>query len=388
MDKSYFTLLIQKILIKEFPNSIKRQKINEFSDRANFCCVYCGDGKNENKKRANIYWNRAQFICFNCGKQTSLDRLCKDFNEQLDPSKKLELINHLDSVISYKDTESDFVDAEFSKLIDISEIDRIFNSGENAITDFKSVQKNSEIFKYLINRGISQKLQHNIYEAKYWFNEEKYQPIIVILNRKGNKILGIQIRNLKEGKRRFFKIYNFETLYKWVTNQEDISDIDINQLVIYNKLSYYFNILNVDFSGLITIFEGYLDSLFFPNSIGIVGTNTDLKFIENNDLNLQYMFDNDKAGFKKSEEKLKNEYPVFLWKKLFENIVNQKTSEDPFKLMDRISKIKDLNTLSEIIKDPYDKLNLQKYFSSDIYDIKYLPKQIEKKKYIKYTRST
>ena len=35
-------------------------------------------------------------------------------------------------------------------------------------------------------------------------------------------------------------------------------------------------------------------------------------------------FDNDEAGYKKSEEKLKENYPVFLWKKLFEDIVNKK----------------------------------------------------------------
>ena len=53
------------------------------------------------------------------------------------------------------------------------------------------------------------------------------------------------------------------------------------------------NILNVDFSEKITVFEGYLDSLFFPNSLGVVGVNTDMRFLENNDLDLQYFYDND-----------------------------------------------------------------------------------------------
>ena len=78
----------------------------------------------------------------------------------------------------------------------------------------------------------------------------------------------------------------------------------MNDLVIYNKLSYYFNILNVNFEEKITVFEGYLDSLFFPNSIGLVGVNTDFRFLESNNLDLQYFFDNDEAGYKKSEEKL------------------------------------------------------------------------------------
>ena len=65
------------------------------------------------------------------------------------------------------------------------------------------------------------------------------------------------------------------------------------------------NILNVDFGSKVTVFEGYLDSLFYPNSVGVVGVNTDLIFLENNNLDLQYFFDNDKAGFDKSEEKIK-----------------------------------------------------------------------------------
>ena len=73
---------------------------------------------------------------------------------------------------------------------------------------------------------------------------------------------------------------------------------EMNQLVVYNKLSYYFNILNIDFSQKITVFEGYLDSLFYPNSIGLVGVNTDSRFLENNNLDLQFFFDNDEAGFK------------------------------------------------------------------------------------------
>ena len=101
-----------------------------------------------------------------------------------------------------------------------------------------------------------------------------------MLNRRDNKVLGIQIRNLKEGKKRMFKIYNYENLFEWINlGKDEPIEMSINQLVIYNKLSYYFNILNVDFMEKITVFEGYLDSLFFPNSIGLVGVNTDYRFL-------------------------------------------------------------------------------------------------------------
>jgi hypothetical protein len=204
---------------------------------------------------------------------------------------------------------------------------------------------------------------------------------MVLLNRRGNKVLGIQTRNLKSGRYRSFKIYNFEHLYRWINNilpEEEIEGVDLNQLLIFNKLSYFFNILNIDFGDTITIFEGYLDSLFYPNSIGVVGVNTNMAILESNNLDLQYFYDNDEAGYNKSEEKIKSGFEVFLWKKMFEDIVERKKSEDPYTLMHRISQVKDLNKLSQLVPNPYAKLGLVNYFSKDIYDLKWIPKKEKK----------
>jgi hypothetical protein len=384
MDKVYIKNIIRNILNNEF-KSAERRKIHEYHDRINFCCFYCGDGKSDHKKRGNLYFNKLVYVCFNCGKKTNFDRVAKDYHQQLDPDKKMEIIKHLENAVSYKDYEDDIMETSLDKMLNIKEIEDIFTSGDYAITDFQPIQKNSIIFNYLVGRGISPQYHRDIYEAKYWYNSDRYEPIMCFLNRRGDKVLGAQVRNIKEGKRRMFKIYNYETLYKWIHNVEEIIDIDINQLVIYNKLSYYFNILNVDFGHMITIFEGYLDSLFYPNSIGVVGVNTDFKFLENNNLEIQFFLDNDSAGYEQSEKKLREGYPVFLWKKLFEDIVKKKGSEDPYKLMHRISKIKDLNKLSELANDPYRKLHLDQYFSKDEMDMKYIPKK-EKKYYKKLTK--
>lgn len=377
MDKNYIKNCVQEILNKEF-KSIHRRKINEFSDRLNVCCGYCGDSKSEYKKRGNLYFNKLLYICFNCGKKTNFDKYCKDFNLRLDPEKKLEIIEHLNSQITFKDAEEDLMDSQLDKLIEFVDLEQVLNSGELPIQDFKPVQNGTEIYNYLLNRGIPSQFHQNIWTAKFYTSETRYEPIICFLNRRGSKIIGLQVRNLKDGRRRLFKIYNFETLYKWVKNIEEIEDIDANQLVIYNKLSYYFNILNIDFSEKITVFEGFLDSLFYPNSIGVVGVNSDMRFLENNDLDLQYFYDNDTAGFQKSEEKLKLGYPVFLWKKLFENIVESKKSQDPYGLMYRISKVKDLNKLAELTPSPYNKFGLDKYFSKDIMDMRFIPKKVKK----------
>lgn len=374
MDKEYIKGLIQKILNKEFSSS-SRRRINDFNDRFNFCAPCCGDShKNEHKKRGNLYLNKLRYICFNCGASMTLDKLCKKFNEQVDPDKKLEMIEHLNSVVTYSDYENDMSDAKLENLIDLSELERVFSNNLTPISDFKPIQLNSGVYKYLLNRGIGPELHNNIYQGKYWKNEDEAEWIIIMLNRRDDKVLGMQIRNLKEGKRRMFKIYNYENLHEWVSIGKDEPDIDINELVLYNKLSYYFNILNVNLGDVITVFEGYIDSLFYPNSIGLVGVNTDNTLLENNGLDIRYFYDNDDAGFKKSEQKIKAGYPVFLWKKLFQDIVDKKKADDPDRLLHRISKVKDMNKLAQLVEDPYKKLLLDDFFSKDEYDLKWIPK--------------
>jgi hypothetical protein len=376
--KDYIKLSVSNIVNKEFISSFEKIVVSH-EDRLQFRCPYCHEGKTKTKKRGNVYYNKLLFICFRCGKKTTFDKFCKDFNEQIDPDKKLEMIEHLNSVMTYSDYEGDFVDAKFENLIDMSELERVFSQDLTPISDFKPIQVNGGVYKYLVGRGIPSEYHKNIYQAKYWKNEDESEWIIVLLNRRGDKVLGMQTRNLKEGKRRTFKIYNYENLLEWVSMGKDLPEPDISEMVIYNKLSYYFNILNVDFMEKITVFEGYIDSLFFPNSIGLVGVNTDYRFLENNNLDLQYFFDNDEAGYKKSEEKLKSGYPVFLWKKLFDDIVEKKKTDDPYRLLHRISKVKDMNKLSELMSDPYKKLNLENFFSSDVLDIKWIPKFRRKK---------
>jgi hypothetical protein len=380
MDREYIKGLIQRILNKEFSN-VNKRKMVDYVDRLNIACPYCGDSKNAYKKRGNLYTNRLIYICFNCDKRTNLDRMCKDFNEMVDPEKKLEMIEHLNSVMTYSDYETNMSDAKFENLIEMSELERVLNANLTPISDFKPIQPNSGIYKYLIGRGIAPEFHKNIYQAKYWKNEDESEWIIVMLNRRDSKVLGMQVRNLKEGKRRMYKIYNYENLLEWVNiGKDEPIEIDMNEMVIYNKLSYYFNILNVDLSDVITVFEGYLDSLFYPNSIGLVGVNTDYKIIEGSGLELRYFFDNDEAGYSKSEEKIKQGYPVFLWRKLFEDILQKKRPNDPMRFMYRISKVKDINKLATLSQDPYKSLTLDNYFSQDELDIKWLPKKKSWKK--------
>lgn len=385
MDEIYLKSIIEKILDKEFSDSRKRKTILYPKNRLQFACPYCGDShKNPNAKRGNLYFNRLMYICFNCDKKTTLTKLTKDFNQQIDPEKRMEMIDYINENLQYEEVKDDFTEAKFEKLIDFEDLKRVLNSDFVNITDFKPIDKTKGIYKYLINRGINDEMQKNIYQAKYLMGEDNHQWVICMLNRKADKILGMQIRNLKSGKNRMFKIYNYENLLEWINHEKELKgeetlEMDISEIAIYNKLSYYFNILNVDFSKTITIFEGYLDSLFYPNSIGLVGVSTDTNFLENNDLDIQFFYDNDTTGHKKTEQKLKQGFPVFLWKKLFTDIVDKKASKEPDRHFYRLSKIKDLGKLNELMPLAYKKLKLFSYFSKDEYDLRWVPKTYFKK---------
>jgi hypothetical protein len=377
MDLTYVKSLVQTILNKAF-TAENRRNIISYDNRINFCCPVCGDSaRSAAKKRGNLFLDKLFFKCFNCGFNSSLNKLCNQFKIQIDPAKKMEMIEYLSQVVSNSDYKSDMSDINIDELLNLSDLEMLFNSGESILSEFKPLIRGSLVYNYLLERGITESMHKNIYQAKNWLNEDRYEWVMVLLNRKDDKILGIQTRNLKSGKFRSFKIYNFETLYKWINkiNEEEIEGVDLNQLLIYNKLSYFFNILNIDFESTITVFEGYLDSLFYPNSVGVVGVNTNMSLLENNNLDVQYFFDNDEAGFLKSEEKIKAGWKIFLWKKLFEEIVDKKKATDPYSLMYRISQVKDLNKLACLVQNPYQKLELDKFFSQDVYDLKWIPKK-------------
>jgi len=101
---------------------------------------------------------------------------------------------------------------------------------------------------------------------------------------------------------------------------------------------------------------------------------------ESNNIDIQYFFDNDDAGYDKSIEKINIGFRVFLWKKLFDDIVKKKRSKDPYDLLRRISTVKDLNKLSTMVDKPYSTLELYNYFSIDIYDKIYIPDSEKVKK--------
>jgi hypothetical protein len=112
------------------------------------------------------------------------------------------------------------------------------------------------------------------------------------------------------------------------------------------------------------------------NSIGAIGINStdDMNFLLENDddLQLQFFYDQDLIGIKKSRQKLNDGYRVFLWQKYTQDLIKNK--KDKHKAEKYVLKIKDLNELVVKINnfENFKKINLQQYFSNDEFDKIYL----------------
>lgn len=383
-DVSYIKSILHQIVNKAHTHPDKKDVREKADGGWQIACPYCGDShKNPNKYRGNL--NGILFYkCFNdgCDKKTHFTSMCTDFGIEIDGKVKKEIYDYLDRYTNSVETlQDELMENGLNHLIDLELLTKCINENrfESSLSDFKPIQKGSAQYYYLTdNRGLDPVFFTNIYQANLHITPDWVEKSIVFLNRRGNKIVGAQVRNLKEDHRRKFHIFTFEDLYKMV-GKDDLSD---GQKMMYNKLSYYYGILNLDFSKKITIFEGYGDALLWPNSIGLAGVNTDLRLMEENGLDIQYFFDNDDAGHTKTEEKMKDGFNCFLWKKLFKWIVDKKGTNDPYYHYNKVSKVKDLTKLNKIVPEAYVKLELPNFFSKDVYDLKYVPK-VKKKRWIK-----
>ena len=372
LDKDYIKSKIQELVNKVHTDPRKRV-IKVHPDSIQYACETCLDSeKDSSKKRSHLYFKNMFKICYNEGCNMSFTSLMKNHGIELDLQKKLDIYNYIDTNIRYK-KEDNFVIEKLDRLIDIDFLIEFLNNNPSTqFSKFSTIKQNSAAYQYLKFERLIDNFE-NIYEAEYAITPKWKEKVIVLLNKSGKKVLGLQIRNLRSGEKRMFKIFNFEKLHNMLHPDDQLDEIEA---VSYNKISNFYNILNVNWDQPVTIFEGYLDSLFMTNhnSIGAIGINSidEMSFLMTEGLDLQFFFDQDNIGVRKASEMLDKGYKVFLWQKLVADLLKNKT--DKYKAKKYLLKIKDLNQLVKEINnfETFNKINLQKYFSNDIFDKLYL----------------
>lgn len=319
--------------------------------RLNFCCPYCGDSSDGKKKRGNLYWNSLMFHCYNGGcskKHSNIVGMLKDFG------KKFDNVNQLSTVLDYiKNNHTDLDDSSFLEfgvfeyLINLS-IDR---EKLKSILGLVEIENDKKSYSYLKARLLHKRLDKFLYSPK--------EDAIYVLNTYKDSIVGYQVKPFDKTKQKYIS-YTIEKIYKDVLKDDSALD-GIEDLERINTLSIYFDIFHVDFTKPFYIFEGPLDCFLYPgNSIAVSGSDKNTDMFDDNP-NVNYFFDNDKAGKNIMTTKIKKGNKVFLWQKLFLD----------YRIEDNIKDFNDLMIYCFRTKNQCYK-NLDKYFSKNKLDIYFL----------------
>jgi len=341
------TIKVQRILDSNFTGP--KSSIKPFRDRLNFACPYCGDSHDPYKKRGNLYWKTLSYHCYNSGcskKHANLVDFLKDNGQSV--SNKEDLIFFLDYIRSHQVivATKDYLE------LDIFQSLREYSIPLNIIKEkfkLKSVDESFKIEKYLKGRFMHHRLHHFMYD------EKEEQLYIFNLTPDLQSTYGWQIRNFKPSREKYIS-YNIEKINDIVLNKKIEEPEDT--IIRMNTLSIYFNISLVDFTKPVTIFEGPIDSFLCKNSIAISGVDKPTEMFDEIPT-VRYFFDNDIAGRKAMEAKLKKRKSVFMWNKIVRD----------FKVQEKVKDFNDLIKYSWKRKNDAAR-NFDKYFTNNPLDIR------------------
>ena len=361
---------IQAILNKRFAkDSFIKRKIDIYHDRINFACPYCGDSRTESrKKRGNLYLDSLRFHCFNCGHSAGVNRFMKDFDEQLSSEDQIVVHEMQQNSKKFEKKVSSSQGSMSMNLLEKLGVPKIILFKQLGLV---SPYKNEEASKYLMSRMI------DIRDWKYFAYDPKEKDLYILNTTPTNKVIGFQTRSLKPKSdkerylsKRLTKIYSDifnrdvtgiteRLLLKEPLGQKYIDEEDGIENIVFHldRLSGIFNIMNVNMSKTVTIFEGPIDSLSIENSIALQGASKQLDGFFDDVENIRYMYDNDKTGKENSLKKLKNHKTVFLWEQYL-NMIGKKV------------KVKDANDLQKM--NLFNRDMVEKCFSDDELDVIYI----------------
>lgn len=337
---------ITKILSERFGGSGPKSRIKVGRERLNFACPYCGDSHDKvHKKRGNLFLDSLGYHCYNCNTHRTLRAFLKDFNSL--PSQWTKItqlaIDSVTEISSIRSVNSEkLLDALFNRDL----IQHLFTREE-----IKSKLGLVEVQGTKIETYLDKRLQRQ--KENFLWDPKESKLYILNLKKDEGLVIGWQVRNFGKYTDNGAKYLT----YKWSKACELLDkESSVESVDLLDKLSYTFNIFNVDFTKTITVFEGPLDSFLFPNSIALSSLHMKVPF-ENE--SFRYLFDYDKPGQDKSLDFLKEGKAVFLWKNfLKDNDITIKKS-----------KIDWTDVMIYCFLQRKKITNLSSYFTSDKYDV-------------------
>lgn len=191
IDKEYVKDLIQIILNKSHSSTAKRY-IRDYPDKLNFACPICGDSHNvDSKKRGNLYWKNMMYICYNeasCSR--SFTKLLSTFGIDMDLDKRMEMYDYIEKNVQFS-RKDEMVLTSLDKLIPMEELLKFYShDSTHGLTDLMPLEYNSPVEYHV--RNIRQiKNTRDIYQGIYHFSPKWKQPVMVFLNRMGDKVISM-----------------------------------------------------------------------------------------------------------------------------------------------------------------------------------------------------
>lgn len=282
-------------ILKKVHSNPEKHEIGLRDKGFKIACPYCGDSKTSmSKKRGNIYLDTSTYKCYNCNIWKPLDSFFKGFGGN----------NIVVGQFSY----DNFINQSGGKGVNLLDLYSIKEQTVNrkdimAAMRLEDVVYNEKVLSYMGGRNQNPK---DRCFATRWNGD----IINFNIHRESEKVIGMQLRisKPKKGGARFIS-YGFGDIMKKILKKELTLEEEEEARKI-RKISLTFNLLNVDLSKPLNVFESAFDSSHWDNSVACWGSDNTIKLDT-----AYYFFDADTAGKKASIKLLEEGYNVFMWEK-------------------------------------------------------------------------
>lgn len=348
MELERIKSLIGHSLHNAFPGEGGKQKIFQAGNRLNFSCPYCGDSDDARKKRGNFYTNTFAYKCYNggCGVFKDGYAFFRDFGVASDLTQD-EKKDILDIIKENKEKRKTLYGSfDFSLLFNL-DFKKYVVSRKELMRRLSLVEvEGSQIEAYLRRRN--QPTDHRF----AW--DPKQERLFLFNLTNHDEVVGLQLRNmsLEKGGSKYYT-YKLSGIWEKLLGVRDVEFL--KQCTKIDPVSHVFNLFQVSFDRTITIFEGPMDAWLWKNSVALCSVENKFPF-EFDDI--QYWYDWDEAGRRKTSELLTQGRSVFNWKKfLEENSIPENRKWD-------------LNDLVNYLREKSIKIKrFDGYFTSEVLDL-------------------
>jgi len=354
---------IERILVTRFPGDPVRSVLNPLKQKPNqftFSCPHCGDSKrNARNQRGHVHLGNMAYKCWNGGCNVtfqSLYNFLKHFNrlDDFTLGEQAYIRSHFTREkkggnSGVKNEEGSYNKNPIYKVHNIIDIDKYAIPRKDIMDKMGLVEvmASTEALRMLEKRKqITKDMRHFAYNI--------YNKNLYILNLSHDKqgVIGIQIRFSNSKYNRRFHSYQYSDIWEKIFKVGTVKD-EIKQKM--DRLSMIYNILHIDYTKPINIFEGSIDSHHLPNSIATWSASVKLYLPTG-----RYFYDNsliDDAGLAAATFMLNKGHYVFLWKKFLDDYPEYYNCSD----------------LNDIFKlKPIGMHVFEKYYSNESLDILYL----------------